>query len=54
MNFTFSPLAGERVNVTEHPIRGELLRALGAYGVNLSEVGGDALLCEFHFFTSSG
>ena len=46
MNFTISPLAGERLSVTENPVRGELLRALGAYGVNLSEIGGDAFLVE--------
>ena len=54
MNFTISPLVGERLSVTENPVRGELLRALGAYGVNLSEIGGDALWCEFHYFTPSG
>ena len=46
MNFTISPLAGERLSVTENPVRGELLRALGAYGVNLSEIGGDAVSVE--------
>ena len=54
MNFTFSPLAGERMSVAENPFKDEWLRALGASGVNLSEIGGEALLCEFYVFTSSG
>ena len=49
MNFKFSHLAGERLTVTENSCRSKLLRALGAYGMNLSEIGGDPLLCEFHF-----
>ena len=42
----FTSIAGERLSVMENPFRGELPRALGVYGVSLSEIGGYSVSVE--------